>query len=37
MAMADRLQFTNDIDYWQANNFYYDFQKSITFWVWGGE
>ena len=23
--------------YWQANNFYYDFQKSITFWVWAGQ
>lgn len=31
------LKFTNDIEYWQANNFYYDFQKSITFWVWGGK
>jgi|TARA_R110002003_G_scaffold702_11_gene21159 galacturan 1,4-alpha-galacturonidase len=31
------LKFTNDIKYWQANNFYYDFQKSITFWVWGGK
>ncbi|KAL2163345.1 hypothetical protein VTH06DRAFT_5402 [Thermothelomyces fergusii] len=30
------LKFTDDIEYWQANNFYYDFQKSITFWVWGG-
>lgn len=33
----DEIQFTNDIDYWQKNNFYYDFQKSITFWVWGGK
>ncbi|KAG7293936.1 hypothetical protein NEMBOFW57_003997 [Staphylotrichum longicolle] len=31
------LKFTNDIKYWQANNFYYPFQKSITFWVWGGK
>ncbi|KAF2034992.1 glycoside hydrolase family 28 protein [Setomelanomma holmii] len=31
------LKFTNDIKYWQANNFYYAFQKSITFWVWGGK
>ena len=30
-------QFTDDIKYWQANNFYYPFQKSITFWVWGGK
>ncbi|OAK98543.1 glycoside hydrolase family 28 protein [Phaeosphaeriaceae sp. SRC1lsM3a] len=31
------LKFTNDIKYWQANNYYYDFQKSITFAVWGGK
>jgi galacturan 1,4-alpha-galacturonidase len=31
------VQFTNNITYWQANNFYYSFQKSITFWVWGGQ
>jgi hypothetical protein len=31
------LKFTDDIEYWQANNFYYAFQKSITFWVWGGK
>ncbi|KAK4121921.1 glycoside hydrolase family 28 protein [Parathielavia appendiculata] len=31
------LKFTNDIEYWQDNNFYYPFQKSITFWVWGGK
>ncbi|KAF2397357.1 glycoside hydrolase family 28 protein [Trichodelitschia bisporula] len=30
------IKFTDDIPYWQANHFYYDFQKSITFWVWGG-
>lgn len=30
------LKYTNDIKYWQANNFYYPFQKSITFTVWGG-
>jgi galacturan 1,4-alpha-galacturonidase len=35
--IANGPQFTNDIKYWQANNFYYDFQKSITFWVWGGK
>jgi hypothetical protein len=31
------LKYTNDIKYWQANNFYYPFQKSITFTVWGGK
>lgn len=31
------LKYTNDIEYWQANNFYYPFQKSITFTVWGGK
>jgi galacturan 1,4-alpha-galacturonidase len=30
------VQFTDDIKYWQANNFYHHFQKSITFWKWGG-
>lgn len=34
---TNKFQFTNDIEYWQSNNFYYDFQKSITFWVWGGK
>lgn len=34
---TDIFQFTDDIKYWQANNFYYDFQKSITFAVWGGK
>lgn len=29
-------QFTDDIPYWQENYFWYDFQKSITFWRWGG-
>ena len=32
-----REQFTDDIPYWQSNHFYFDFQKSITFWVWGGK
>ncbi|KAK3077590.1 hypothetical protein LTS18_009828, partial [Coniosporium uncinatum] len=36
MILDGELKFTDDIDYWQANNFYYDFQKSITFWKWGG-
>ncbi|AEO68160.1 c14a0449-38b5-4bf8-9954-82965c1cd184 [Thermothielavioides terrestris] len=30
------LKFTDNITYWQANNFFYSFQNSITFWVWGG-
>ncbi|KAF2703194.1 glycoside hydrolase family 28 protein [Pleomassaria siparia CBS 279.74] len=37
VRLDGELKFTNDIEYWQANNFYYDFQKSITFWVWGGK
>ncbi|KAF2451590.1 glycoside hydrolase family 28 protein [Karstenula rhodostoma CBS 690.94] len=37
VKLDGELKFTNDIKYWQANNFYYDFQKSITFWVWGGK
>ncbi|KKY26715.1 putative glycoside hydrolase family 28 protein [Phaeomoniella chlamydospora] len=34
--LEGEILFTNDVDYWQANNFYYPFQESITFWVWGG-
>lgn len=37
VQLDGEILFTDDIEYWQANNFYYDFQKSITFWVWGGE
>ncbi|KAJ5851840.1 Glycoside hydrolase family 28 [Penicillium soppii] len=37
VQLEGELKFTDDIEYWQANNFYYAFQKSITFWVWGGK
>ncbi|KAJ5995888.1 hypothetical protein N7481_002865 [Penicillium waksmanii] len=37
VQLDGELKFTDDIDYWQANNFYYSFQKSITFWRWGGK
>ncbi|KAJ5609862.1 pectin lyase-like protein [Penicillium herquei] len=37
VQLEGELKFTNNITYWQANNFYYSFQKSITFWRWGGE
>jgi hypothetical protein len=37
LRLDGEIKFTDDIEYWQENNFYYDFQKSITFWVWGGE
>ncbi|KAK3069566.1 hypothetical protein LTR53_011998 [Teratosphaeriaceae sp. CCFEE 6253] len=37
VQLDGEILFTDDIAYWQANNFYYDFQKSITFWVWGGQ
>jgi galacturan 1,4-alpha-galacturonidase len=37
LQLDGELKFTDDIDYWQANHFYYDFQKSITWVVWGGE
>lgn len=30
------MQFTDDIEYWQSNYFYHPFQKSISFWKWGG-
>ncbi|KAI6896728.1 glycoside hydrolase family 28 protein [Hortaea werneckii] len=37
VQLDGEILFTDDIEYWQTNNFYYDFQRSITFWVWGGE
>lgn len=37
LQLDGEILFTDDIAYWQANNFYYAFQKSITFWVWGGK
>lgn len=30
-------KFTDNITYWQNNYFYHPFQKSITFWKWGGK
>ncbi|KAK1148428.1 hypothetical protein N8T08_009431 [Aspergillus melleus] len=37
VQLDGEVKFTDDVPYWQANNFYYDFQKSITFWRWGGQ
>ncbi|PKY00171.1 putative extracellular exo-polygalacturonase [Aspergillus campestris IBT 28561] len=37
VQLDGEIMFTDDIDYWQSNHFYFDFQKSITFWVWGGK
>jgi galacturan 1,4-alpha-galacturonidase len=37
VKLDGEIKFTNDIKYWQANNFYHPFQKSISFWVWGGK
>ncbi|KAJ5684860.1 uncharacterized protein N7477_001205 [Penicillium maclennaniae] len=37
VQLEGEIKFTDDVKYWQANHFYYDFQKSITFWVWGGQ
>ncbi|KAJ5622769.1 hypothetical protein N7490_011374 [Penicillium lividum] len=37
VQLEGEIKFTDDITYWQDNNFYYSFQKSITFWVWGGQ
>jgi len=34
---ANGTQFTNNITYWQNNYFYHPFQKSISFWKWGGK
>ncbi|OJJ53329.1 hypothetical protein ASPSYDRAFT_525516 [Aspergillus sydowii CBS 593.65] len=36
VQLDGELKFTDDIPYWQENYFWYDFQKSITFWRWGG-
>ncbi|KAL2797471.1 pectin lyase fold/virulence factor [Aspergillus keveii] len=36
VQLDGELKFTDDVPYWQENHFYYDFQKSITFWRWGG-
>lgn len=37
VRLDGEIKFTDDIPYWQKNNFYYPFQKSISFWVWGGK
>jgi hypothetical protein len=37
VKLDGELMFTNDIKYWQANYFYYPFQRSITWVVWGGK
>jgi len=31
------ILFTNNITYWQNNYYYHPFQKSISFWKWGGK
>ncbi|KAL4971489.1 putative exopolygalacturonase B [Aspergillus desertorum] len=36
VQLDGELKFTDDVPYWQENNFYYDFQNSISFWRWGG-
>jgi hypothetical protein len=37
VKLDGELKFTDDIKYWQSNYFYYPFQKSITWVVWGGK
>ncbi|KAJ3040393.1 hypothetical protein HDV00_010947 [Rhizophlyctis rosea] len=39
VQLDGEILFTNDTTYWQAdaNHFYHPFQKSITFWQWGGK
>jgi len=37
IKLDGELKFTDDIKYWQTNYFYYPFQKSITWVVWGGK
>ncbi|KAI9046624.1 hypothetical protein LZ554_009367 [Drepanopeziza brunnea f. sp. 'monogermtubi'] len=31
------ILFTDNVTYWQSDYFYHSFQKSISFWKWGGE
>ncbi|RDW60317.1 putative exopolygalacturonase B [Coleophoma crateriformis] len=37
VQLDGKILFTNNITYWQNNYFYHPFQKSITFWKWGGK
>ncbi|KAH8152524.1 uncharacterized protein LAJ45_03364 [Morchella importuna] len=37
VQLDGQILFTDDIAYWQANNFFHPFQNSITFWQWGGK
>ncbi|KAF3186727.1 hypothetical protein TWF106_011269 [Orbilia oligospora] len=37
VELLGEILFTNNITYWQNNYFYHPFQKSITFWKWGGK
>ncbi|KAL2202473.1 pectin lyase-like protein [Sarocladium strictum] len=37
VAILGSIKFTDDVDYWVANSFKYDFQNSSTFWRWGGK
>ncbi|KAF2105136.1 glycoside hydrolase family 28 protein [Rhizodiscina lignyota] len=37
VRLDGEIKFTDDVEYWQANNFFYSFQNTITFWVWGGK
>ena len=37
VQLDGEILFTDDIDYWQANYFAHPFQKSISFWRWGGK
>lgn len=37
LQLEGELKFTDDIEYWQKNYFYYDFQRSITWVRWSGE
>ncbi|KFX97455.1 hypothetical protein V490_02779 [Pseudogymnoascus sp. VKM F-3557] len=37
VQLDGEIKFTDDIDYWQNNYFAHPFQKSISFWQWGGK
>ncbi|TLD25947.1 glycoside hydrolase family protein [Venturia nashicola] len=37
IRLDGEIKFTDNITYWQSNNFAHPFQNSIAFWVWGGK
>ncbi|EPE28796.1 Pectin lyase-like protein [Glarea lozoyensis ATCC 20868] len=37
LNLEGEILFTDDIKYWQSNYYYHPFQKSISYWKWGGK